>query len=444
MANDKDLNTSEKYYKHLSYNDRCNLQKLISQRSSLNLKSIAEIIGKDPSTISKEVKRNRIFVINNYNRLSWANSVCIHMSECHKNNICEKICSNKLCKKCLQCTLKCPDFEERKCSKLSKFPWCCNGCSKLRHCHLNKYFYYADKAEIKYQENLRESRKGINLSESELIFIDRLITPLIRKGQSLEHIFATHADEIPCSIRTIYTYIEKQYLSPKNIDLRRKVKYKSRNINKNETILKRKAKIGRTYDDYINYINNNPNVDIVQMDTVEGIKGEPTLLTLHFVRFHFMLAFIIPNKKSDTIVAVFNYIQDVIGINEFKRLFPVILTDNGSEFCKPECIEFDPITGESRTRIFYCHPMSSWEKGAIESNHRYIRYYFPRGVSFAHLTQKDVNMMLSHINSTKRKSTDKCSPYDLAKVVFGESILDAFQIYQINPDDVILTSQLLK
>src|SRR5690606_33869748 len=104
-------------------------------------------------------------------------------------------------------------------------------------------------------------------------------------------IFATHADEIPYSIRTIYTYIEKQYLSPKNIDLRRKVKYKSRNINKNETILKRKAKIGRTYDDYINYINNNPNVDIVQMDTVEGIKGEPTLLTLHFVRFHFMLAF---------------------------------------------------------------------------------------------------------------------------------------------------------
>lgn len=445
MANYKAPIKSNKYYQHLNYDDRSNLQKIITQdRYNLSLKSIANILGKDPSTISKEVKRNRVLNINNYSRLIWSNSVCLHMSECNKNDICGVPCSKKVCKKCLQCILKCPDFEERKCKELLKFPWCCNGCSKLRQCHLNKYFYYADKAEIKYQEGLRESRKGINLSESELIFLDNLITPLIRKGQSLEHIFATHEAEIPCSIRTVYSYIENGYISVKNIDLRRKVKYKPRKSNKNEEYIKRKAKLGRSLEDYEDYVNKNPNVDIIQMDTVEGVKGEPLLLNLHFVRLHFMLSFIIPNNKSDAIVSMFDYIYDLIGINEFKRLFPVILKDNGGEFSKPECIEFDPVTGERRARVFYCHPMSSWEKGAIESNHRYIRYYFPKGVSFAHLTQEDVNMMFSHINSTKRKSIDRYSPYDLARVTIGEPILDAFHVYNINPDDVILIPELLK
>lgn len=445
MANNIHLDTRNKYYKHLDYDLRCNLQKIITQsRDKMNLRTMAEIIDKDPTTISKEVKRNRLFVMNNYSRLNWANSVCIHFGECSKNDICGKTCTNSLCKKCTHCVLKCSDFEERICKSLTRFPWCCNGCSKVKQCHLNKYFYYADVAESKYQENLHSSREGINLTEAQLKYLEDFITPRILNGQSLEHIFATNGNDIPCSIRTVYNYIEKKYIGVKNIDLRRKVKYKPRKSNKQTESMKKKAKIGRTYEDYINYLDHNPDADIVQMDTVEGVKGEPLLLTIHFVRLHFMIAFIIPNKKCETIIAIFNYIQDQIGLDEFKRIFPVILTDNGSEFYKPELIEFDPETGERRTRLFYCHPMSSWEKGAIESNHRYIRYFYPKGKSFASLTQREVDLMFSNINATKRKSIDRYSPYDLAQVVLGQRVLDALQISHINPKDVILTPKLLK
>jgi IS30 family transposase len=443
MASNHRFTDSKQYNKHFTLDDRLKIQKIITE-SKYKLKDIAMMLEKDPTTISKEIKRNRSFKQASYNRTSWANSLCIHFSECNINNICGKTCNAIKCKKCIICISDCQNFKERICPTLTKFPWCCNGCSKQKDCHLNKYFYYADISECKYQELLHSSREGINITEAELKQLDDLITPLVNKGQSLEHIFFTHEDEIPCKIRTVYSYIENHYISIKNVDLRRKVKYKPRKVNKPLANMKSKAKISRTYEDYINYIECNPNTDVVQMDTVEGVKGGSYLLTIHFVRSHFMIAFKLLDKRPESIITIFNHIQDKIGLDEFKRIFPVILTDNGTEFYKPDSIEFDPETGLQRTKIFYCHPMASWEKGAIENNHHYIRYYFPKGTSIDSLTQDKINIMFSHINATKRKSTDKHSPYDLARILLGDNILDAFGINYINPDDVILTPILLK
>ena len=446
MANNKRFTNNEKYQKHLDVDQRIQLQKIITEhRYKYTLKIIAEMLCKDPTTISKEVKKNRV-VANRpiYTRYSAMNCICINMKECKKNDICGKICKDNVCKTCKECYRICPDFKEQICPSLTKFPWVCNGCKKRIDCHLNKYLYYSDISQKHYEERLHESREGINMTECDLKRLDDLVSPLIKKGQSLEHIYATHEEEMPCSIRTVYSLIHNQYIGVKNIDLRRKVKYKPRVARKPLKSMNNIAKIGRTYEDYIEYIKLNDEVNTVQMDTVEGVKGESLLLTIHFTTIHFMIAFKIPNKRPESVINVFNRIQDIIGIEEFKRIFPIILTDNGVEFYKPELIEFDSITNEQRTKLFYCHPMASWEKAHIEKNHQYIRYFISHGNSFNLIHQSNISLMMSHINSTKRKSIDKFSPYDLALVVLGKEILDAFKVDRIDPDDVILSPSLFR
>ena len=143
---------------------------------------------------------------------------------------------------------------------------------------------------------------------------------------------------------------------------------------------------------------------------VEG--GGNCFLTLLFRQFNFMLIYLMPYKKSVYVNEVFNDLKALLGIDEFKRLFEVILTDNGTEFSDPESIEFDMNTGEKICSLFYCDTNCSWQKGSIEKNHEYIRYILPKGTSFASLTQDDCFLIASHINSTPRLSLNNHSPYD--------------------------------
>ena len=139
------------------------------------------------------------------------------------------------------------------------------------------------------------------------------------------------------------------------------------------------------------------------MDTVEGVKGGKVLLTIHFVNCSFILAFIREHNDAQSVIDIFNYLQEILGIDKFKELFILVLTDNGSEFSNPKEIEFDSNTGEKRTQIFYCHPSSLYEKGSCEVNHELLRRI---GTSFNDLTQEDINLIMSHINSYKRKKTE--------------------------------------
>lgn len=151
-----------------------------------------------------------------------------------------------------------------------------------------------------------------------------------------------------------------------------------------------------------------PDTPIVEMDTVEGIEGGKVLLTLHFVSSSFMLAFIRDHNDAQSVIDIFNDLQTLLGIDKFKELFVLILTDNGSEFSNPTEIEIDKSTREKRTQIFYCHPSSPEEKGAIEVNHELVRRVLPKGTSFDHLTQDDINKLLSNINSyTRKKLNDR-------------------------------------
>ena len=187
----------------------------------------------------------------------------------------------------------------------------------------------------------------------------------------------------------------------------------------------------------------NPDTPIVEMDSVEGKKGGKVLLTIHFVNCSFMLAFIRKHNDAQSVIDIFNHLQDILGINKFKELFVVILTDNGSEFSNPKEIEFDIKTGELRTQIFYCHPSSPFEKGACEVNHELLRRILPKGTSFDDLTQNDINLIMSHINSYKRKKLNNVSPLTMFSTIYGKETVDKLGIQEIEPNSVNLSKNIL-
>ncbi len=202
--------------------------------------------------------------------------------------------------------------------------------------------------------------------------MDDLVSPLIKKGQSIAHIYAHHAEEIGCSRRTLYNYIDQSVLTARNLDLRRRVKYKQRKASTRTSIKDRAYREGRNYPDFQKLIKDHPDLSIVEMDTVEGRKGGKVFLTILFRNCSLMLIFLLESKTQDEVTRVFEDVTNAIGVDAFKKMFQVILTDGGSEFQHPAELESTE-DGRPRTKLYYCDPYSSWQKGMLERNHEYIR-----------------------------------------------------------------------
>lgn len=243
----------------------------------------------------------------------------------------------------------------------------------------------------------------------------------------------------------MYNYVDLGVFSFRNIDLPRKVKYKKRKENEKQRIRRETAiRKGRTYEDYKEYIGKHPESSIVEMDTVEGVKGGKVFLTLIFRQSKFMLIYLMDHKNIESVEKAFKKIKDILGLETFKKVFEVILTDNGSEFFNPMSIEKDEEAGEIVSHVFYCDPGASWQKGAIEKNHEYIRYVLPKGSSFDKLTQEKTNILMSNINSTSRDTLNGKTPYDAALLILDEETLRKLGVIKIKADEVNLSPNLLK
>ncbi|MDD4295781.1 MAG: hypothetical protein PHC69_02350 [Ruminiclostridium sp.] len=251
----------------------------------------------------------------------------------------------------------------------------CNGCENLKKCTLRKKFYVAKEAQEEYEQIRSEARTGIAITENELANLDKILTPLIKKGQSIHHICVNNADRIMCSEKTLYNYIDSGLFTACNIDLTRKVKYRPRKKAGLTHKVDRSCRIGRTYDDFHSFLEHNSYPLIVEMDSVIGKVGGKVLLTLHFVKSEFMLAFLRNSNDSQSVIDVFNKLNEILGIDLFKELFPVLLGDNGSEFSNPTAIECNHTTGEVRTKLFYCDPLASFQKGSAEKKSRLKRAF---------------------------------------------------------------------
>lgn len=428
--------------KHMTMDDRIVIEKGLDQKRSL--RSIAAQLGKDPTTISKEIKKHRSF--HEHNHFNEPRNKCALAKDCRKKNICgtyAPICK-KMCRLCNHCNSHCEEFTPRSyhCAQLDKAPFVCNACSKKSGCRLDKAYYRATAAHRQYRAVLVESRTGINISPEKLQWLDALVSPLILQGQSPYMILQSHP-EIPCSEKTLYNYIESGVLSAKNIDLPKKVKYKIRSSGSSEPTDKAIYE-GRTYKDLQAFLKESPDTGVTEMDTVLGCEGsQKVLLTFHFSGCSFMMAYLLDSKEARHVKAVFDAIEHAIGTLSFATVFPLILTDRGGEFQTPDALE----CGQDhlvRTSLYYCDPMCSWQKPHCEKNHEYIRKVCPKGTSFDSYTQYDINRMMSHINSTPRQSLGGLSPMALAKMMLPRELLDFFTLTEIPADEIILTPDLLK
>lgn len=307
-------------------------------------------------------------------------------------------------------------------------------------------YYIAQQADAVAKRRYSRARSKPQLQGEELAALDAMVTPLIKKGQPLTHIFAEHGEELAISQRTLYNYIDAGILSVGNLDLRRKVGYRPRKTRREPTdgVLNQKYREDRTYEDFFTYMARHPEATYVEMDTVKGIREQgKRMLTMLFVKQNLMLIFLMRDGKADTVVEQLDWLTAALGIETFRKLFPVILTDNGSEFKRTRELEFTA-EGQRRTRVYYCDPQASWQKPHVEKNHEYIRYVLPKGKSFNPYTQEDIVLLLNHINSTKRSKLGGKTPFELADSKEFQALKDVMGLEAIPADEVDLTPRLLK
>jgi IS30 family transposase len=425
-------------YKHLSLSERLRIERLLNERASF--KEIGRQLGKDCTTIAKEVKKH--VDIKRVGSHGKAFNNCSLRLSCVAMYLCEDTRCTKPCRFCGRCHKVCKSYLPEQCPKLAMSPYVCNGCKERNRCVLEKRLYSASLANTQYELQRRLSREGVAITQRELQGLDELISPLLRKGQSLHHIYCTHRDSIHLSEQCVYNYIDSGMLSARNVELPRKVRYRPRR-KKREHKVDKGCRVGRNYEDFKAFLAENPDMPVVELDSVEGTKGGNVLLTMHFVESSFMLAFLRKNNTSGSVIRIMEKLYLDLGHELFCRLFPVCLADNGSEFSNPLAIEFN-MDGVRRTSFYYCDPSSPHQKGACENNHSLLRRILPKGRPLDDLTQEDVNLAMNHVNSYKRKKLHGLSPFEVFTTFHGLELIEKLGAAFIPPNDIVMLPALLK
>lgn len=388
--------------KHIDLSGRIRIEQGLNNGESF--RTIARDLNKDPSTISKEVRRHSVIkerkpdafapipCANNYDASKPKANVCKILHGCGDNE-CTHKCVN--CRKA-RCSEICNHYKPRQCEKLAKPPYACNGCPKKTNCMMDRKIYSSKYAQDTYETLRTTSREGINQTPESIQKLNDLLSPLIKKGQSIAHIYASHAEEIACSRRTIYSYIDSGVFEVRNMDLRRKVVYKPRKKKTATSTKDRAFRKDRGYKEFQEYINKNKPTYIVEMDTVEGVKGtKPCFLTMLFRNCKLMLMFLLKEQTQDEVNKVFDYLTEVLGIELFQKLL-------------------------------------------------YIRYVLPKGTSFENMTEETTLLLLNHINSEKRDSLNGHSPYEVSRILLDNRLHEALGLIEIPADEVTLIPALVK
>ena len=370
-----------KKWKHINLEQRKTISTCIIHNTKLC--NIASLLNLDPTSISKEVKRNR--TLYKYGKYS------------------------------------------KECSLLSRWPFVCSNCKKrYTSCSLNQYRYDPHIAQKNADINLINSRKGIDISSDDFKQLDQIIKNGIDNNKSIYQIKIENSDKITSSLSTLYRYINNGYLSTKKVDLPFAVSYKKRKYKSKYNYSDNKIdRSNHTYLDYLAYIHNNPNSYVWQLDFLGSIKKDSkSILTLSLPNLQFSIIEIINFPNSSKIVSFFDYIEDKIGTDAFIDLFPVILTDRDPCFNDFNGICFSKITGEERCKLFYCDPYVSNQKPNVENTNKQLRKFFPKGKSIDFYTTKDIKEKNLIILDTPLRSLDSYTPKQVFIKIFGETLFN--------------------
>ncbi len=387
-----------------------------------NITQIANKLQRDRTNIAREINKHKIA----YFPSTFNNShVCAKYSTCNLREY--------------ECYKTCKNLEINLCEKLISSPHVCNGCNTKQRCRHVKYYYKAIEANSEYRKSWKEDRTGLHYSELELNILNNDFKNLVLNNKSIYHsLIVINKRGFHFVLKTIYKQIERGQLELKPKDLPR-----SRKRTKKEAIdksYKNKNIEGHTYEDYEKYKKDHPKEIEIQLDTVEGIKenNAPVFLTIEIVEIKFIFIFKINTQTADEVKHKLIYFRELLGEKISNKLFRILLTDNGKEFPLDILLEAIP-----NANVFYCHPYSSYEKGAIENNHQLIRRVIPKSISLKPYAQQEVDTLCSHINSLYRKSLNGKCPFDLIETYIPKETLDKINIRRINDDKVILNPYLL-
>lgn len=396
--------------------------------------AIAQTIGKDKSTVGKEIK--------------------LHRTLTHKCKM-PLECSNY--RKCVfnrQCTTDCPEYIPFHCSRRDRTPGACNGCSNWSRCRFDKYQYCPEDAQMDYRTTLVDSREGVNLTVQEARQMADIIGPLLKQGLSPYQIITGHP-ELGISEKTLYNYIENgvfcEIAGINAMDLRRQV---SRKLSRKKSkVYKKRADRkylhGRTYKEYKDYLSDHPDVFVTQMDTVYNDEANgPFIQTFKFVNAGVLFALYQETKTALDMKNGVDTLESILGTELFRKYVHVLLTDRGPEFSAAEGMETGS-DGTRRTRVYYCDPMQSGQKGSLENKHIELRYILPKETDLRALgltDQNALNLALSHVDSAPVEKFGGRSPLDLADFMYHDLYekLEEFGIHKIEKDRVILKPYLLK
>ena len=416
---------------HLTKSDREIIETGIRNGSTKT--AIAETIGKDNSTVGKEIKQRRIL-----KHPSTTGMDCAIARDCANKNRCQKDCA---------------DFQPFKCKRRDRSPGACNGCRCYTSCRHDKYIYDAKEAHKDYQGTLTDSREGVNLTYMEAKKIGDIVSEELKKGLSPYQILRRHPDIDLCE-KTLYTYIEDgifRWSGVAAVDLRRQVSRRIPRTRKSE-YKKREERAylrGRTYKDYCAYIKENPTVLVTEMDTVynNGTNG-PFIQTFKLMGPRVLLGFLHQKKTTEEMLSGINQLEALMTPELFEKHAHVMLTDRGAEFSNPAGFEIRP-DETRRSRVYYCDPMQSGQKGSIENNHILLRYICPKGVDLYTLgltRQEDLMLVLSHVNSAPVEFLNGKSPFEYCRFMYPELFAMLLQAgYRMIPkEELKLKPALLK
>lgn len=206
--------------------------------------------------------------------------------------------------------------------------------------------------------------------------------------------------ETSICVSTLYSYIDKGvFLNLSNKDLWEKGKKKQR-----------KQKVRRSPHPQLPSVAERPEVinqreeaGHKEIDLIVGKKGTgAALLTITDRKNRTEMAFKIPNKKAESVRAVFDKLERKMGRKKFREMFRSITTDNGSEFLEYEKLT-ESVFGGKRFQVYYCHSYSAWEKGTNENHNRLMRRFFPKGTDFTKVSQRKIQAAVDYLNHYPRK-----------------------------------------
>ena len=372
------------HWKHLTLEQRVEIAHGLAHGEAL--KSIAERIGLDPTSVSKEIRRNR--------------------------------------------TQETDGSGE--CRRLARFPFVCDCCPRKygrSRCGCAKFRYVPKAAQAMADKRLVQSRQGLDCDEAEFRLVDDALTAGLARKKSVYEITRDPAVAGIASQQTVYRWISKGITTAKKIDLPMAAKYKKRKAKAYEYGGTSKGKEGRGYLDYLAHRRGNPGEFGCQMDFLGSVVADrKAILTISIPELHFVYVRLLPKNDPKAVKALWDWIDSRIGREAFKRVFSFVLTDNDPCFSDFAGIESDA-AGEIRTKVFYADPYVSNQKGSVENMNGQLRLHFPKGKSVDPIPDARVREANESMIDRPLKSLGGKTPREAFEAVYGEGIIELLLDY---------------